>query len=84
MPFETELALRIPTRERIAVPAGTFDAFRIEARGITSAPKGPIGVEVKTWRVPEIRNWLAREEIRRWGSNIVAAERVELTAYRQG
>jgi hypothetical protein len=83
-PFETEMSLRIPTRERVEVPAGTFDAFRIEARGITSTPKGPIGVEVKSWRVPEIRNFLVREEIRRWGNNIVAAERVELTAYRQG
>lgn len=40
-------SLRIAARERITVPAGTFDAFRIEATG--SAPMLLDSIEIRGW-----------------------------------
>jgi hypothetical protein len=79
-----EFDCRVVAREKIVVPAGTFDAYRIEARGFTQTPKGSLLVEGRDWRVPElVRMPVAREEIRRANNNVVFAERIELVGYRQ-
>jgi uncharacterized caspase-like protein len=61
-----EMQLRIATRERVTVPAGTFDAFRIEGRGVFEEEKGTVEVSTITkWVAPEqVRREIAMEEIR--------------------
>ena len=84
-----ELDLRIADRERITVPAGTFNAFRIEAQGwqTGSGAKGAINVswDWKTWYAPgEVRQpvafeWFNRNRL----GKIMRAERNELAEFRQ-
>ena len=61
-----EMELRIVGRESVTVPAGTFNAFRIEGRGVFSIESG--GVEVTTlikWVAPDrLRREVAMEETR--------------------
>ena len=54
----TEMDLRIAARETITVPAGTFNAFRIEGRGIFQQESGR--VEITT-----LRKWVAPDRLRR-------------------
>jgi Caspase domain len=80
-----EMDCRIAARERITVPAGSFEAYRIEANGLVRTPKGLLYQEIKGWRAPElIRVPLAREEYHRINNNLVHAERVELVSFKQG
>ncbi len=67
-----EMELRIVARESVTVPAGTFNAFRIEGRGVFAMESG--GVEVTTltkWVAPDrLRREVAMEETReRSGGN---------------
>lgn len=80
-----EMDLRIVAKEQITVPAGTFDAFRIEGRGWTYGLKGRNEtLEHNYWRAPTIvRRPIVFEEIRRIGSKIVMSERHELVAFKQ-
>ena len=69
------LDLRIADRERIVVPAGTFNAFRVEARGwsmyryISTFPSAAIGTptfatawDLKVWYAPDqVRRPIARQ-----------------------
>jgi hypothetical protein len=80
---DSQFDLRIAAREKIAVPAGTFDAFLIDARGVSHFAKGVVRSTVKVWRVPEIRAPIAREELRTAGGRNVFAERSELVSYKQ-
>ena len=84
--FEVEVDLRIAARERITVPAGTFDTFRIEAVGGASGGPGLVQMKITTWMAPsQVRRPIAREELRTAGGGrkVINAERLELTAYRQ-
>jgi hypothetical protein len=72
-------------RETITVPAGTFDALRIEGRGIAQAPMGVVRTELRLYRAPgQVRMPLVREEIRRGSrGHVFFAERHELVEFRQ-
>ncbi len=73
--------LRVAGRERITLPAGTFDTFRIEARG-TNQTTGEL-LERTAWVAPDkMRGFLAMESVARQGSRIVDGERTELIGYR--
>lgn len=85
-----ELDLRIADRERITVPAGTFNAFRIEAQGwqTGSGATGRINLswDWKTWYAPgEVRHPVAFEWYNKAGGGrtIRRAERNELAEFRQ-
>ncbi len=84
-----DLELRIADRESITVPAGTFNAFRIEARGWNTGSVGTGMINTawnwKTWYAPDqVRQPIAFEWFNRaGGSRIVRADRTELTEYRQ-
>ena len=82
------LDLQIAARERITVPAGTFDAFRIEGVGYTKGlPVGQIVMLPKYWMAPGQVRWPIRTEDHRklvQGGRILAATRSELVAFRQG
>ena len=85
-----DLNLRIADRESITVPAGTFNAFRIEAQGWqTGSRVGGGGInnawEMKTWYAPgEVRNPVASEWLARNIKGFLRrSERNELVEFRQ-
>lgn len=81
-----DLELRIADREQVTVPAGAFNAFRIEARGWRTGGGGPgIAWDWKTWYAPDqVRRPVASELFNRNDRGmIVASNRTELTAFHQ-
>lgn len=85
-----EGTLEVKGKERVRVPAGEFDAWRIERvatyQGTRSKGKGqPTWYgrnTVTTWYAPEVHNFVARdEETRQNGSNLADRLRVELTSF---
>ena len=58
-PFDTVVDCKVVARENRAVPAGTFDAFRIECAGWTRGESGT-QVEIKSryWLAPEVRRFI--------------------------
>jgi hypothetical protein len=81
--FRTTFDLRIAARERIAVPAGSFDCYRLEALGQSEGAQ-TIRLEVTTWMAPDrCRRVVARNEIRRNQYQIIVAERQELVSFSQ-
>ena len=86
---EANVELKIVTREKVTVPAGTFDAFRIESLGHSLMPMGPAEIQIKLWYAPDqVRMPVAREELRkvRGGrmERVVVSERRELVSFKQG
>ena len=77
-PVESERV--IVTRERITVPAGTFNAFRIQGRSFNQSPKGLIERRTSTWRDPGVRPNIANEEVRFFQGREIFGQRVELVA----
>ena len=82
---EFEVDFRVVARERITVPAGTFDAFRVEGEGWGRGWFGSLSTKPKYWIAPGIRRPVASDEFRRStkGGNVIANERRELVAYTQ-
>ncbi len=81
--FQIEFNFRITGKERVTVPAGTFDCFRIDARGLGFGP-ATVSWEMVTWWAPErVRRFVAREEKRFVNYRLFVAERTELTAFSQ-
>lgn len=79
------LELKIADRERITVPAGTFNAFRIEAHGWRTAAGVRIAWNWKTWYAPaQVRHAVAWEWFTESArGSLKKADRHELTAFRQ-
>lgn len=79
--------IEVVRRERVKVPAGEFDAWRIERRLTvqgqqTNGPSRWFGHNQFTvWYAPEVRNVVAWEELHRNGGVIDTNARVELTSY---
>jgi hypothetical protein len=74
--------LHIVRREKVGVPAGEFDAFRIEGQGWNKTHGARL--EVTIWMVPGLifpakREWVTRNRIGRFTNT----ERHELVALRQ-
>jgi len=69
-------------RERVTVPAGSFNAFRLEARGTSSPPQGPTESQVTRWHIPDFQWPVARDEVRRRGGKEVFTERLEMLSYK--
>ena len=83
---ELDLDLRIVDREQVTVPVGTFNAFRVEARGWRIASGAPgIAVHWKTWYAPDqVRRPVAQETFNRSNrGRIVASDRIELAKFSQ-
>jgi hypothetical protein len=81
---QVELDMRIVGRESITVPAGTFEAFRLEGQGWSTGPWGSTVVNRIVWLAPDkVRRWIASEDLRKSPRAVVASEREELIAYRQ-
>ena len=79
------LTYRIVAREKVTVPAGTFDAFRVEGRGVNEYPFRPTNeLKFTTWRAPELRLWIAFEHYVRSPAEVVYSLRSELVSFKQG
>ncbi|MDB5811365.1 MAG: peptidase caspase catalytic subunit p20 [Betaproteobacteria bacterium] len=75
------LNFSIKAKETISVPAGTFDAFKIEGQGITSSGEH---WQSRFWVAPEIsRRPLASELILEAGGRHLMTERHELIDFRE-
>ena len=60
----TEVELRIVARERIVVPAGTFNAYRIRITGSSHSPSNSARVETTIWMSPgDVRRPVIRESL---------------------
>jgi hypothetical protein len=83
--FVYRVDFRITRRERITVPAGSFEAFRIDGEG-TYFGRGLVGqVEMTHWFAPErLRRPLATHLLNHFaGSMVSRADREELVAFSQ-
>ncbi|MSQ71983.1 MAG: hypothetical protein EXR27_11935 [Betaproteobacteria bacterium] len=79
-----EIEGRIVAREKITVPAGTFDCFRQVNRSYGVSRRDVIQINSNHWRDPDhVRPIVLREEIRRTQGRVVFAQRRELVAYKQ-
>ncbi len=84
--FDVDYDFRVTNREPIQVPAGSFDAFRVQASGWTQANDGSGSIQLQTvyWIAPGVRLGIARETMERHSrGNIITSERHELVFYRQ-
>jgi hypothetical protein len=84
--FDVDYDFRVTNREPIQVPAGSFDAFRVQASGWTQANDGSGSIQLQTvyWIAPGVRLGIARETMERHSrGNIINSERHELVFYRQ-
>ena len=76
----TAFELRVAARERITIAAGTFDALRIEARGVDLGDG--VVQERSAWVAPgRLRGYLAMETVTRRRGQMVSGERTELLEY---
>ena len=83
--FEMNLELRITDRERITVPAGTFDAYRVDAWGWGTGDGINVSWDWKRWYAPErVRRPVAIERLHKNQAGVVReSSRLELLAYKQ-
>ncbi|MBI3376418.1 MAG: hypothetical protein HY017_32275 [Betaproteobacteria bacterium] len=78
------VALKVVARESITVPAGTFDAFKVEGSGYTSDHGGR--VQITYWIAPEkVRLAVASEYVgsTRGGRRLATTDRYELVSFKQ-
>jgi hypothetical protein len=81
---ENDMHLVVAGRERISVPAGSFNAFRVERRGYSVFGGTRLSVESTVWMEPDqVRQPVAQLEIRRAGSQLNRADRYELVSFKQ-
>jgi hypothetical protein len=75
-----------PLREQVTVPAGTFDALRLEISGRREvspfSPTAIYGFSVRIWYVPEVKRYVKLEH-KTWlpGRKLYGDEVVELVKY---
>jgi uncharacterized caspase-like protein len=82
--YDSQIEYRVVARESVTLPAGTFDAFRVEGMGWSQGER--FGVEVYNlfWISPEVRRVIAHETRQRFANGkLVKHERYELTGYVQ-
>ena len=80
-----DVEFRIPRKERVTVPAGTFDCFRVEGHGTFVRNTQLVRVETRVWFAPDrVRRLIARDELRYLARGRDGlATRFELVEFRQ-
>lgn len=81
-----EARARIAAKERVTVPAGTFDAYRVEIYSTAWGPGGESVAENTLWIAPDrCRRIVQRTDLRRSadGRRVFHAERMELVSFRE-
>ena len=86
----SEYTFRITTREKISVPAGTFDCFRIEGKGISRPVLGSGSTTLMNnfWMAPDVCRHVIKQEINRTaygprGPSVIENNRFELLSFKQ-
>lgn len=86
-----ETSFRIVARERVTVPAGTFECFRIDGKGVTRPYLGSWNTQLSSsrWFAPDRCRLPVKAEAKRVGfgprgANVFENDRYELTEFRQG
>ncbi len=85
--FARDYQIRITRKEKITVPAGTFDCYVLEGNGGGMNAKGmPVTTSQKMWFAPQlVRRFVARETRSLIGGRFMGVtEFVELVSYKQG
>lgn len=82
--FDVEYDFRVTAKEPTNVPAGSFDAFRVQASGWTNNNSGSIQLQSVYWIAPGVRRFIAWETMNRHSrGRILSSERQELVSYNQ-
>ncbi len=81
---EVEENFRVVAREKITVPAGTFDAFRVESTG--HRIRDPVTVKRTYWVAPEkIARFIAQHVTAKWRRDrFLTTDRTELVSFTTG
>jgi hypothetical protein len=81
-----QFTFTIAARENVTVPAGTFNAFRIDGIGHSTAPNGhAVLIENRRYLAPEhCRLPVIFQELRRMQGKLMFAERGELVSFKPG
>jgi len=85
----TDQEFRVAARERITVPAGTFDCYRIEGRGSGQRGRRTLDSRVTYWMAPYVVRRYVRLDVTRHMVNprgvlkTASAERFELVEFKQ-
>lgn len=78
------LDLAIVAREKITVPAGTFDVFHIQGSGYSTFSRGVLALSWEAWMAPDqLRRPVAEQLIRRKRGAIRSSNRFELVNFLQ-
>jgi hypothetical protein len=77
---QSALNFRCVARESVTVPAGTFNAFRVECEGYSSRTR----LKYTSWYAPDrLRRTVVNDSLRIEGGNTLQAEREELVSYNE-
>lgn len=79
-----QMAMHIAAFERVEVPAGSFQAFRIDADGWGNDNRGSIAFEQRIWVVPGLNFEVRAERLAKRFGRFVQTERFELASLTQG
>ncbi len=80
--YSTEYEFKVVGREKITVPAGSFDAFRIEGNGWTRGEAGAIQLVMRYWIAPGVRRYVALENKHTHSrGKLIKHDRYELMEY---
>ena len=60
---ESDIDFQVLRREKVVVPAGEFDTFRIDGRGVGRHSRGVSRLEVRVWVVPGLVFSVRREQL---------------------
>jgi hypothetical protein len=60
---ESDIDFQVLRREKVTVPAGEFDTFRIDGRGVGRHARGVSRLEVRNWVVPGLVFSVRREQL---------------------
>jgi hypothetical protein len=60
---ESDIDFQVLRREKVVVPAGEFDTFRIDGRGVGRHARGVSRLEVRIWVVPGLVFSIRREQL---------------------
>jgi len=84
-PYDTVYDFKVVARENKTVPAGTFDAFRIEGSGWTRGRSGiNIQLQSRYWVTPNVRRYIEAHFRQRTGKGTVLEnKRIELLSFTQ-
>jgi len=72
---ESEFEFRITKREKVTVPAGTFDCYVLEGEGYTILSIGKVELKLTRWMAPDrVRRPIAVEQYRKFMRDLISRD----------